>query len=227
MLMEVELVRCIDQTNLKPEATEGEMRDFIEEAKRYRFYGVAIMPFWIPLATKILKGGETRIVACIDFPLGTSPTELKVAETKWALENGPTDIEIDMVMNVSLLKSGKYERVRDEIGAVVEAATGKTVKVIIEAPLLTREEVVIASLISEAAGAQFVKTSTGFKQLEGWRPTTIEDVKLIKSVVGNRLKIKAAGGIRTVDQALALIEAGASRIGTSSGVRWSKDTIES
>jgi deoxyribose-phosphate aldolase len=217
-IMEEELVRYIDQTNLKSEATEDEMICFLQEAKKYRFYAASILPSWMPLGAKILQGSETRVDAVIGFPLGTVPTELKVVETKWAIENGTPEMEIDMVMNVSLLKSRKYGFVKGDISAVIKAAEGNTVKVIIEVPLLTPEEVVIASLICEIAGAQFVKTSTGFKGLAGWRPTTIEDVKLIKSVVGNTLKVKAAGGIRTIDKVLAMIEAGADRIGTSSGV---------
>jgi len=212
------LVKYLDQTNLKPEATEEEIREFIEKSKEFEFYGVAVMPLWVPLAREILKGSETRLVVAIGYPLGTIPTELKVQEVKWAVENGPSNLEIDMVMNLALLKSGNYDGVREDINAVVKAADGRIVKVIIEAPLLKREEVVIASMLSELGGAHFVKTSTGYKGLYGWRPTTVEDVKLIKSVVGERLKIKAAGGINTLDQVLALIEAGASRIGTSSGV---------
>lgn len=217
-ITEKELVKYIDQTNLKPDITEDQMSHFLQEAREYQFCGVAIMPSWIPLAAKMLQGSNTRIVAAIGFPLGTIPTELKVAETNWAIENGGPDIEIDVVMNKAFLKSRKYKLVEDDISAVVKAANGKTVKVIIEVPALTRDEVVIASLIAEIAGAQFIKTSTGFKGFTFMRPTTVEDVKLIKSVIGNRLKVKAAGGIRTIDQALALIEAGADRIGTSSGV---------
>ncbi len=221
-ITEKELVKFIDQTNLKPQATEEEMRKFLEEAKKYDFCGVAIMPAWAPLASKILKGSDVKIVVAIGFPLGTIPTELKVEEVKWVLENS-SNCEIDMVMNIPLLKSGKYVAVRKDIEAVVKAAEGVPVKVIIEVPLLTKDEIVIASLISELAGAQYVKTSTGFKGFKGWRPTTAEDVRFIKSVVGDKMKVKAAGGIRTLSQALEIIEAGASRIGTSSGVQIVED----
>jgi len=215
---ERELIRAIDQTNLKPETSEEEMRKFLEEAKNYGFIGAAILPRWVPLAAKILKGSDTRIVATVGFPLGTYPTELKVKEAEWIVENGLPDTEIDMVMNVALLKNGKYDLVREDISAVVKAAKGKTVKVIIEVPYLTKEEIAIACLLAESAGAHYVKTSTGFKGFRGWRPTTPDDVKYIKTIVGDRMKIKAAGGISTVGQALAILEAGANRIGTSSGV---------
>lgn len=216
---EKELARYLDQTNLKVEASESEITQFVEDAKKYEFYGVAIMPYWVPLATKILKGSKTTIIAAIGFPSGTIPTESKVEETKWCIENGLPNIEIDMVMNLSWLKSRRYDLVRKEIEEVVKAADGRVVKVIIEAPLLTKDEIVIASLIAEAAGANFVKTSTGFKGFHGWRPTTPEDVRLIRNVVGKQVKVKAAGGIKTTGQALAIIEAGADRIGTSSGVQ--------
>lgn len=212
------LARYIDQTNLRPEATEEEMRRFLDEARKYGFFGVAVMPLWIPLSAKILKGSVTRIVAAIGYPLGTIPTLLKVQEAKWAIENGNSDTELDVVMNVSLLKSGRLGATRDDVSAVVKAADGRPTKVIIEVPLLTREETLIACRISEKAGARFVKTSTGFRGLYNWRPTSVDDVRLIRSAVGERLKIKAAGGIETLDQVLAMIEAGASRVGTSSGV---------
>lgn len=220
MIAEKEIVRYLDQTNLRPNATTEEIRKFAEEAVKNNFYGVAIMPRWIPLVADILKGSDTRIVAAIGFPLGTVTTHDKVEETKWAIKQceGKCDIDIDMVMNISLLKSGKYKEFREDIAAVVEAASGKTVKVIIEVGYLTKEEIVIASLMAEAAGADFVKTSTGFKHFKKWRPSTVEDVKLIRSIVGEKVQVKIAGGVRTYEQALAVIEAGATRIGTSSGV---------
>lgn len=212
------IARSIDQTNLRPNATEREISSFIEEAKQYNFCTVAIMPAWIPLATSILKGSQTTVVAAIDFPLGTGTTYSKLSETIWAIDHGPEDIELDMVMNIPLLKSRKYDILEKEISAVVDAAKPHIVKIIIEVPVLTQDEIVIASLIVENAGADFVKTSTGFKQFRGWRPSTVADVNLIKRAISNRLKIKVAGGISTLSQSIALIEAGASRIGTSSGV---------
>ncbi|MGI5858607.1 MAG: deoxyribose-phosphate aldolase [Tepidanaerobacteraceae bacterium] len=220
MIEEKEIVRYLDQTNLHPNATTDEISKFIKEAKESNFYGVAIMPSWIPLAADILKGSNTRIVAAIGFPVGTGTTEDKVEETKWAIKQceGKCKIDIDMVMNISLLKSGRYKEFREDMAAVVKAADGKTVKVIIEVGYLTREEIAIASLMAEAVGANFVKTSTGFKQFDKWRPSTAEDVRLIRSIVGEKVQVKIAGGVRTYEQALAVIEAGATRIGTSSGI---------
>ena len=211
------LARSIDQTNLNPNATESEIAAFVIKASAYKFCSVAIMPVWIPLATQILQGGQTTIVAAVGFPLGTCTTFSKVAETKWSIEHGPKNIEIDMVMNVPLIKSNRYDLLEKDMLAVVEAAETHIVKVIIEVPILTHQEIVIASLIAENAGAAFIKTSTGFKPLKNWRPSTTDDVRLIKNAVSNRLKIKVAGGIGTLSQALAFLEAGASRIGTSSG----------
>jgi deoxyribose-phosphate aldolase len=216
-ITEYQLAQSIDQTNLNPKATETEITDFVINARTYNFCSTAIMPAWIPLATQLLQGGQTTVVAAIGFPLGTCTTFSKVAETNWSIEHGPEDIEIDMVMNVPLIKSFRYDALEKDIRAVADAATGHTVKVIIEVPVLTCEEIVIASLIAENAGADFIKTSTGFKPLKNWRPSTTEDVRLIKSAIGSRLKIKVAGGIGTLSQAFAILEAGASRIGTSSG----------
>jgi len=215
---EMDIASLIDQTNLKPEATAVEMTAFVEEAMEHKFCSVAIMPGWIPLATHLLGDGATTVVAAIGFPLGTTPTEGKVRETVWAIKNGPPRIEIDMVMNISLLRSRKYSEVVSDIAAVVSAAKGHIVKVIIEAPLLASDEIVVASMLVEKAGADFVKTSTGFKAFRGWRPSTVEDVALIRQAVGDRLRIKVAGGIKNLEQLLAVVEAGASRIGTSSGV---------
>jgi len=215
---ERDIARLIDQTNLKPEATAAEIGSFVTQAKKNKFCAVAIMPGWIPLAGQLLAGGETTVVAAIGFPLGTTPTEGKVAETAWAIKNGPPGTEIDMVMNISLLRSRRYGEVASDIEAVVEAARGHLVKVIIEAPLLTPDEMIMASMLCEKGGANFVKTSTGFKAFRGWRPSTVEDVKLIRQAVGGRLRIKVAGGIKDLGQVLAVVEAGASRIGTSSGV---------
>jgi deoxyribose-phosphate aldolase len=216
-ITENQLAQSIDQTNLNPNATETEITAFVINARRYNFYSTALLPIWVPIAAQILLGAQTTVVSAIGFPLGTSTTFSKVAETKWSLEQGPENIEIDMVMNISLLKSRRYDALEMDMREVVKAADGRTVKVIIEVPLLTPEEIVIASLIAENAGAGFIKTSTGFKPLKNWRPSTPEDVRLIKSAIGNRLKIKVAGGIATLSQALAVLEAGASRIGTSSG----------
>jgi deoxyribose-phosphate aldolase len=226
-ITEKDLVKIIDQTNLQPDLSEEGIKKFIEETKRYNFYGIAVMPIWVPLATKMLEGSDMKIIAAIGFPLGAIPLELKVEETRWVIENGPSSsdkLEIDFVINITQLKSGNYAAVRDEISEIVKTAEGRIVKVIIEVPLLTREEIVIVSLLAEAAGAHFVKTATGFRGwgFPGpslWRPTTAEDVALIKNVIGDKLKIKASGGIETLSDVLAVLEAGADRIGTAYGVQ--------
>lgn len=216
-ITESQLVRSIDQTNLSPSATQAEIVAFVTSARAFGFCSVAVMPVWVPLSTQLLQGSRTTVVAAVAFPLGTCTTYSKVAETEWAVEHGPGNVEIDMVMNVSLMKSHRHEELEKEIRAVVEAARGRLVKVIIEVPLLTREEVVTASLIAGKAGADFIKTSTGFKALERWRPSTPDDVRLIRSAVGSTMRVKVAGGISTLSQALAVLEAGANRIGTSAG----------
>ena len=216
-ITENQLLRSIDQTNLSPSITQAEIVAFVTRARAYGFCSVAVMPVWIPLATQLLQGSQTTVAAAVAFPLGTCTTFAKVAETKWSIEHGPGSIEIDMVMNVPLMKSARYDALEEDIRAVVEVAQGHVVKVIIEVPVLSREEIVIASLIAEKAGADFIKTSTGFKALKHWRPSTPDDVRLIKSAVGNTMRIKVAGGISTLPQALAVLEAGASRIGTSMG----------
>jgi len=226
-ITEEKLVKMIDQTNLRPDLNEEEMKKFVEEAKKYNFYGVAVMPLWVPTVTKMLDNSDMKIIAAIGFPLGAIPTELKVAETRWVIENGPSSpdkLEIDVVMNLTQLKSENYAAIKNEISEIVKTAEGRIVKVIIEVPLLTRKEIAIASLLSAAAGAHFVKTATGFRGwgFPGpslWRPTTAEDVALIKSVVGDRLKVKASGGMETLSDVLAVIEAGADRIGTAYGVQ--------
>jgi deoxyribose-phosphate aldolase len=218
MLDEQQLVRLIDQTIVAPERTETEMKASIQAAREQNFHGVAIMPVWVPLAASLLEGSRTGIVAAIGYPLGTTPTKNKIEETEWVLRNaGSCDVEFDMVMNISYLKMRQYQAVREDIQGVVEAATGRTVKVIIEAPLLSDDEIVIASLLTESARAHFVKTSTGFVQFANWRPVALRDIRCIASAVGGRVKIKASGKIKTFEQMLPFIEAGCDRIGTSAG----------
>ena len=216
-ITELQLARAIDQTNLSPIASAADIALLANQAKMHNFCAVAIMPSWIPLASEILEGSQTTVVAAIGFPLGTCTTASKVAETEWAILHGHSKIEIDVVMNISMLKSGKNTLVERELRAVKRAAQGHILKVIIESPLLTPDEVFLASLIGENAGADYIKTSTGFKYLKGWRPSTLDDVRLIRGAVADRVKIKVAGGVSTLSQALAYLEAGASRIGTSAG----------
>ena len=212
------LAQYIDQTNLNPDATESEMAEFINLSKAFGFKTVAIMPSWVPLATQLLNGSQTSIVSSVGFPLGTCTTASKVSEAQWSIQNGLKNIEIDMVMNLSLFKSRRYQEVESDIRAVVQVAGRHTTKVIIEVPLLTEDEIIIASLIAANAGVDYIKTSTGFKAYPQMRPSTVKDVQLIKKIIPKRVKIKIAGGIFSLEQALEVIDAGASRIGTIAGI---------
>jgi len=208
----------IDQTKLNPDATIEDMENFVSQARDYQFKTVAIMPSWVPLASDLLIGGKTCIVSSIGFPLGTCTTSSKVGETVWSIENGLPNIEIDMVMNISLFKSQRYVEVENDIREVVEAAQGHTTKVIIEVPLLDQNEIKIASLLAANAGVDFIKTSTGFRGYPQMRASTAEDIQLIKSAVGDNVKYKIAGGIFSLEQALEVIDLGVSRIGTIAGI---------
>ena len=202
----------IDHTALKAFATEEKITKLCEEAKQYQFASVCINPYNIPLAKKLLAGSGVKVCTVIGFPLGANTTAIKVAETKDALQMGCD--EFDMVINVGALKDGKLDYVRNEIKAIVDAVPGKCVKVIIETAFLTDEEKVTAVKLACEAGACFVKTCTGFN--EG--VATVHDVALMKANVSNGVKVKASAGIRNLKDALALIEAGADRLGTSAGV---------
>ncbi|MBC7319427.1 deoxyribose-phosphate aldolase [bacterium] len=206
-----ELLKYIDQTLLKPQATIEEMNAFLEEAKTYKFYAVCINPWFTKLAVEVMKGSGVKVGVAIGFPLGATTTRTKVYEADEALENGAD--ELDMVINIGALKSKDYEYVENEIKKIVNLAGRKIVKVILETCYLTDEEKITACRIAETSGASFVKTSTGF----GPGGATVEDVKLMRETVGDRLGVKASGGIRTLEDALKMISAGANRIGTSSG----------
>jgi deoxyribose-phosphate aldolase len=215
---EKQLAAMIDQTNLRPQATRQEMTAFLHQVRQNGFATAAILPQWAPLASEILAESGVAVDPAVGFPLGTTTTAQKVAETRWCVRNSGPLAEIDMVMNLVWFKSGRYPEVTSDIRAVVEAAEGQPVKVIIEVPLLTRREIEVASLLVAEAGAHYVKTSTGFRALRGWRPCTADDVRLIRSAVGDRVKIKIAGGVTCIELALAAIEAGADRIGTIFGM---------
>lgn len=202
----------IDHTVLKPETTKEQIAKLCAEAREHQFASVCINPAFVALAHSLLKDTDVKVCTVVGFPLGANTTALKAAETKHAILEGAC--EIDMVINIGALKAGDAGQVQSDIRAVVEAAEGKLVKVIIEACLLTREEKILACQLSEAAGAQFVKTSTGFST----GGATAEDVALMKEVVGDRLGVKASGGIRDLATALKMIEAGATRIGSSNSV---------
>jgi deoxyribose-phosphate aldolase len=202
----------IDHTLLKPEATEAQIKELCREAVKYSFYSVCINPSYVKTAAKFLQGSAVRICCVIGFPLGATTTAVKAFEAAEAVENGAA--EIDMVIHVGALKDKREEYVMSDIAAVVKAAAGCPVKVIIETGLLTEDEKVLACKLAKKAGASYVKTSTGF----GPGGATVADVLLMRETVGPDLGVKASGGVRDLDAALQMIEAGATRIGTSSGV---------
>lgn len=203
----------IDHTLLKPESTKEEIITLCKEAKEYRFKTVCINPYWVKTAKAALENSNVGITTVIGFPLGASTTVTKVAETRDAIASGAT--EIDMVINNGELKSHNNEAVQADIKAVVEAAKAEAVvKVIIETGLLTQEEKVRACELSKAAGADFVKTSTGF----GPGGATEKDIKLMRETVGPTLGVKASGGVRNLETADILIKAGATRLGASAGI---------
>ncbi len=209
--MDIKLNKMVDHTILKTFAQEANIETLCADAKKYDFASVCINPYNIPLAKKLLEGTDVKVCTVIGFPLGANTTKIKVAETEDAYEMGCD--EFDMVINVGALKDGKYDYVRDEIKAVVEAAKGRTVKVIIETFFLTDEEKVKAVELSCEAGAHFVKTCTGFN--EGI--ATVHDIELMRKTATPNVKVKASSGIKTYADAKALIEVGAERLGTSSG----------
>ena len=203
--------KYIDNTLLKADARLSEIKALCEESKEYDFKSVCINPAFIPNAKEFLKGSDVLICTVIGFPLGSMTTEAKVFETKDAIEKGAD--EIDMVINISALKDGNNQYVFEEIKKIKEACGDHTLKVIIECCLLTDEEKVRACKLSKEAGADFVKTSTGFSK---WG-ATVEDVKLMRETVGPEMGVKAAGGVRTHEEMLEMIKVGATRIGTSKG----------
>ncbi len=217
-----DLAKYIDHTLLKPEATEGQIRALCEEATQYGFAAVCVNPTWVALCHQLLAGTEIAVCTVVGFPLGATLPEVKAYETARVIEQGAR--EVDMVINVGRLKSRDFAYVEQDIAGVVEVAhaRGALVKVIIEAALLTEEEKVAACTIAKSAGADYVKTSTGF----GPGGATVEDVALMRKVVGPDMGVKAAGGIRTAKAAWEMIRAGATRIGTSSGVKLVREDEE-
>ena len=208
----MKLSKYIDHTLLKPQAQEAELKKLCKEAVENEFAAVCVNPTNVAFCAEQLAGSNIKLASVVGFPLGASIPSIKSAETLMAVEDGAN--EIDMVINVAALKDKKHELVEADIKAVVDSAEGNTVKVIIETCLLTDEEKIKACELAKNAGANFVKTSTGFST----GGATIEDVVLMHKTVGNELKVKASGGVRSYEDAMAMIEAGASRIGTSSGV---------
>lgn len=208
-----ELARMIDHTVLKADTKKEKVEEICKEALQYNFASVCINPCNVEFAAKLLRGSEVKVCTVIGFPLGANTTDTKVFETKDVIEKGAT--EVDMVINIGKLKDKDYDYVKKDIEAVVNSAKGKALtKVIIETCLLTDEEKMIACKLSKEAGADFVKTSTGFST----GGATGSDIKLMREVVGEELGVKASGGVRTYEDAMAMIEAGATRIGASASV---------
>jgi deoxyribose-phosphate aldolase len=209
----LELAGMIDHTLLKPEATADQITKLCQEALQYQFKSVCINPFWVPLAAMLLKGSKVNVCTVIGFPLGAITTAAKAEEVREAVHNGAT--EVDMVLNIGALKSGQYDVALNDIKGVVHAAKRSTVvKVILETGLLTDGEKVKACELCKQAGADFVKTSTGF----GPGGANVEDIALMRKTVGEKMGVKASGGVRNYETAMAMIKAGASRIGASAGI---------
>jgi deoxyribose-phosphate aldolase len=213
--IEADIARLIDHTLLKPEATRGDIRKLCNEALKYGFASVCVNPWNAPQAAEMLRGSQVRVCTVAGFPLGATLPQVKLYEAEEAIKLGAQ--EIDMVINVGALKSGEDEAVEADIRGVVEASHrgGAIVKVILETALLTTEEKVRGSLAAKTAGADFVKTSTGF----GPGGATAEDVRLMRAVVGGEIGVKAAGGVRSLEDLQKMVEAGATRIGASASVK--------
>jgi deoxyribose-phosphate aldolase len=208
------LASLIDHTLLKPEATRDQVEQLCREAAQFCFASVCVNPVWVPLCAEILRGSGVKVCTVIGFPSGAHSPDVKGYETRRAVEQGAE--EVDMVINIGALKSKDYALVENDIRGVVQAAGRDTVvKVILETSLLTREEKIMGSSLSKAAGADFVKTSTGF----AGGGATVEDVKLMRETVGPEIGVKASGGIRSKEDAEAMVEAGANRLGASAGIK--------
>jgi len=207
-----EMTKYIDHTQLKPDTTQEQIEKICAEAKEFSFASVCVNPTWVNLCYKLLRGTDVKVCTVIGFPLGATLPEVKATETRQVINKGAQ--EIDMVINVGALKSGDLALVEHDIRSVVRAAGRKMVKVILETCLLTDEEKVSASAIAQKAGADFVKTSTGFST----GGATVTDVALMRKVVGPAMGVKASGGVRSYDEACKMVEAGATRIGASASV---------
>ncbi len=207
------LQKYIDHTILKPDTIKEDVIRVCEEAKEYGFYSVCVNPYYVPLVKEQLKNSDVKVTSVIGFPLGASISEVKAFETDRAIRDGAN--EIDMVINVAALKNKEYDYVLNDIKSIVNVCKGRALlKVIIETCLLTDEEKIKACELSKEAGADYVKTSTGFST----GGATVEDVALMRKTVGDTMGVKASGGVRTTEDAKKVIEAGASRIGASSSI---------
>ena len=205
--------KLIDHTLLKPDAKEADVIKLCQEAKQYDFMSVCVNPYYVSLAKKELTGSNVLVCTVVGFPLGQNTTETKILETRDALKNGAD--EIDMVINIARLKDGDNPYVENEIALLKKECANHTLKVIIEACLLTDEEKIRACKLAKSAGADFVKTSTGFST----GGATVHDVKLMRETVGEKMGVKASGGVRTHEDLLNMVSAGATRIGTSNGTK--------
>jgi len=210
-----DIAAMIDHTLLKPQATDTDIRRLCQEARQYQFVAVCVNPYWVPLAAAELSGSAVRVATVAGFPLGANTTEIKVKEAETAIAAGAH--EVDMVLNIGELCGGNIDAVQRDIAAVVAAShsRGALVKVIFETALLNDEQKTAACHLSKDAGADFVKTSTGFSA----NGATVADVELMRRIVGPTMGVKASGGVRTLDDLHAMYAAGANRIGTSAGVQ--------
>lgn len=208
----MKLNKYIDHTLLKPDAIAAMIDKLCAEAREHDFASVCVNPYWVKRSAELLAGTDVKVCTVIGFPLGANSTAAKAAETRDAIANGAT--EVDMVLNIGALKSGDLEAVKQDVAAVKEACGDVLLKVILETGLLTEEEKVTACKLCVEAGADYVKTSTGF----GPGGATVEDIALMRKTVGPEVGVKASGGVRDRAAALAMIEAGATRIGASSGI---------
>ena len=210
----MKLNKLIDHTLLKADATSAQIKQLCQEAKDYDFKSVCVNPAFVPQAAELLKGSDVEVCTVIGFPLGANPTATKIFEAKDAIANGAT--EVDMVINISQAKDGQWEAVEEEIKQIAEAVKGKAIlKVIVETALLTDEEIKNATEATVNAGADFVKTSTGFST----RGASLNDVQIMNTVTQGRIGIKASGGVSNRQDALNMVEAGATRIGASKGIQ--------
>ena len=209
----MDIAKYIDHTILKPIAQRKDIEKLCQEAKEHHFASVCVNPCWVSYASKLLKGSDVKVCTVIGFPLGANVSAVKAFEAKTAIEQGAS--EVDMVINIGALKAGEYDVVKQDVQAVRDVSVGKILKVIIETSYLTDEEKKKVCQICAEVGADFVKTSTGFSD----GGATAHDVALMAQSAGSKVKVKASGGIRTREDALKMIEAGASRLGTSSGIK--------
>jgi deoxyribose-phosphate aldolase len=216
-----DLAKMIDHTNVKGDVTQNDVRKLCQEAVDYNFACAVVTATNVKLAYEMLKDTSINVCSVVGFPLGVSTPLTKAFETEEAISNGAD--EIDMVMNIGAIKTGLEDLLEKDIASVVDAASGKVVKVILETALLTDEEKIVSCLIAKKSGADYVKTSTAYGGLSG---ATIKDVKLMRETVGPHMKIKAAGGIRDLETALGMIEAGADKLGTSTGVQIIEEMIK-